>query len=195
MIFRDEAAEYGAISQETFDAFAAIIQRYIQAQEKFEAQERDWDVVFSAIQFEALLEELPHEKDRIMAVWQKVKFDLANVPFVLCHGDFNAHNILPGGVIDFETAFNGPKGYDTVSAAVSIEWFPTEGNFEILGKYAFTLEQKHSLLSLRSESIEQLDALSILRAIWLVVRMHQFPKLQAWRYAKFETLMNEYLNV
>ncbi len=195
MIFRDEAAEHGAISQKTFDAFAAIIQRYIQAQEKSEAQERDWDFVFSAIQFEALLEELPHEKDRIMAVWEKVKTDLATVPFVLCHGDLNAHNILPGGVIDFETTFNRPKGYDLVSAATNIEWFPLEGDYEILAKYSFTPEQKRRLLDLQPEASKYLDALFILRSVWSVVRMHRVPKLQAWRYAKFQKLMDDFLAI
>lgn len=128
-----------------------------------------------------------------MTAWEKIKIDLATVPFVLCHGDFNAYNILPDGVIDFETTFNGPKGYDLVSAAASIEWFPTEGDYEIFAKYSFTPKQKQTLLSLQSEASTHFNALILLRSVWGVVRMHHTPKLQAWRYAKFQKLIDEYL--
>jgi len=193
MIFREEVAEHRAISDKTFGAFSAIIQRYINAQQKSETVDQDWESVFIGSHFDRIIGELPDQEDRIMAVWEKVKTDLATVPFVLCHGDFNAFNILPGGVIDFETTFNGPKGYDVVSAAASIEWFPTEGDFEMIGGYSFMPEQKKRLLELQSESSQHFDALFVLRSVWAVVGMHRAPKIQAWRYAKFDELMTKYL--
>lgn len=193
IIFREEVAKRGAISDETFDDFSAVIRRYIDAQQKSEIIDQDWESVFIGSHFDRIIEELPDQENRIMTVWEKVKTDLATVPLVLCHGDFNAFNILPGGVIDFETTFNGPKGYDVVSAAASIEWFPTEGDFEMIGGYSFTPEQKKHLLELQPESMKHFDALFILRSVWAVVGMHKFPKIQAWRYAKFDEMMTKYL--
>lgn len=193
IIFREEVAADGTISDAIFDDFSTVIRRYIDAQQKSEVVDQDWESVFIGSHFDRILEELPDQENRIMAVWEKVRNDLATVPFVLCHGDFNAFNILPGGVIDFETTFNGPKGYDVVSAAASIEWFPTEGDFEFLGKYSFTSEQKEHLLNLQAESAQHFDALFILRSVWAVVGMQKFPKIQAWRYTKFDELMTKYL--
>lgn len=193
ILFRNAAAELGTISNEMFGDFLSVIQGYLEAQRKSETVEQDWESVFLATHFDLLLEELPEQRERIMAVWEKVKTDLATIPFVLCHGDFNAYNILPGGVIDFETAFNGPRGYDLVSAAASIEWFPTEGDFEILAKYSFTPEQKQQLIDLHPDASKYFDALFMLRSAWSVVRMHHVPKLQAWRYTKFQKLIDEYL--
>lgn len=193
ILFRDDTAEYGTISETMFGDFVLITQRYLQAQQQSETIEQDWESVFIATHFDVLLEEMPGSENQIMAVWDKVKVDLSTLPFVLCHGDFNAYNILPGGVIDFETTFNGPKGYDLVSAAVSIDWFPSEGDVEILAKYSFTSEQRIRLLALQSDASRYFDALFILRSVWSVVRMHRVPKLQAWRYTKFQKLMDEYL--
>lgn len=192
-LFRDSFASLGVIDGELIDNFSSVVTTYLKAQEQSETPEQDWESVFIATHFDFLLKELPKEEAQIMAVWEKVKADLANTPFVLCHGDFNAHNVLPGGVIDFETAFNGPKGYDLVCAATNIEWFPVEGDFEILAKYSLTPEQKHKLLSLQPEASRYFDALFILRSAWSVVRMHHVPKLQAWRYEKFQNLMGKYL--
>ena len=194
-MFRESFLSSGVIDEALIDDFIRIVQTYLQAQERSETSEQEWESVFIATHFDFLLDELPQEKERIMAVWEKVKTDLATVPFVLCHGDLNAHNILPGGVIDFETTFNGPKGYDLVSAATNIEWFPLEGDYEILAKYSFTPEQKRRLLDLQPEASKYLDALFILRSVWSVVRMHRVPKLQAWRYAKFQKLMDDFLAI
>ena len=194
IIFREEVAKRGVISDETFDDISTIIRRYIDAQQKSEVLDQDWESVFIGTHFDRIIQELPDQEHRVIAVWEKVKTDLATVPFVLCHGDFNAFNILPGGVIDFETTFNGPKGYDVVSAAASIEWFPTEGDFEMIGGYSFTPEQKKHLLELQLESMKHFDALFMLCSVWAVVGMHKFPKIQAWRYAKFDELMAKYLN-
>lgn len=193
ILFRDDAAEHGAISEEMFDIFVSVIERYLEAQQKSETDEQNWESVFTATHFDTLLEEMPNQNDRIMATWKQVIIDLADVPVVLCHGDFNAYNILPGGVIDFETTFNGPTGYDLVSAIASIDWFPTEGDFEIVANYSFTPEQKQRLLALQPEASKHFAALFVLRSVWSVVRMHRVPKLQAWRYAKFQKLMDEYL--
>lgn len=192
-MFRDSFLSSGIISEALIDDFILVITAYLRAQTRSEISKQEWGSVFVATHFDFLLKELPHSENTIMAVWEKVKTDLADVPFVLCHGDFNAHNILPGGVIDFETTFLGPNGYDLVSAVTNIEWFPLEGDYEMLAKYSFTPEQKQRLLNLQPEASKYFDALFMLRSVWSVVRMQRVPKLQAWRYAKFQELMTRYL--
>ena len=195
ILFRDDFAKHGAISDEMFGDFLSVTRQYIEAQQKSEIAEQDWESVFLGTHFDTLLEERPKQKDLIMNVWERVRTNLADTPFVLCHGDFNAFNILPGGVIDFETTFNGPRGYDLVSAAASIELFPTEGDFElpVFGKYSYTPKQKQTLLALQPESTTHYDTLFLLRSVWSVVGMSRYPKLQTWRYEKFQKLMDEYL--
>lgn len=194
VLFCKDVLEQGAINNTTLNAFSIIVQQYLKAQATSETNHQDWDALFHGVHFDLLINELPHEKDRLLATWEKVKTSLADVPFVLCHGDFNAYNILTGGVIDFETAFKGPKGYDLVSSATAIGWFPTEGDFEFIGRYAFTPEQKSSLLNLQPETIKHFDTLFLLHSVWLVIGMQKYPKTQVWRYAKFQKLMDEYLN-
>lgn len=193
IIFRDDCKNNGTISEETFQSFYKIVKQYLEAQKREKITEKNWESVFIATHFDLLLAELPTEKQSIMAVWEKVKTDLKDAPFVLCHGDFNAFNILPDGVIDFETTFEGPLGYDLISATNSIDWFPCEGEAEILAKYSFTEEQINHLFALAPEIEECFDALNMLRGAWAVVRMHKLPKLQAWRYAKFADMMEKYL--
>jgi len=192
-LFQSDMQEHRVISNETFDQFLAVIKQYVEAQKRMVIEDRNWESVFIGAHFDIMLEEMPDEKEKIMAVWEKVKLDLADTPFTLCHGDFNAFNILPGGVIDFETSFEGPLGYDLVSAASSINWFPQSGDFEVLAKYSFADSQFNRLLAVSEDSTKNFDALFVLRAMWAVVRMHRFPKLQAWRYTKCKEMMNRYL--
>lgn len=193
ILLQNDLREHGKIQPKTFDAFLHIIARYLGAQKNDSAGEKNWESVFLATHFDVLLEELPEKESTIMAVWEKIKIDLIDVPFVLCHGDFNAANIFPDGVIDFETAFEGPWGYDLVSAALTFFWFPQSGDFEFLARYTFTKEEIMKILKLTPEIISFIDALFVLRSVWAVVRMENTPKIQAWRYEKFEKIMEDYL--
>ena len=188
-----ECQEKGAVEEPTFSRFLEIVQKYLEAQKSNVAETSNWESAFLGSHFDLLLEEMPEEKQLIMQVWEKIQEDLKDVSFVLCHGDFNAYNILPGGVIDFETPFGGPLGYDLVSAVASVSWFPRKGDTEILAKYSFTPEQIEKLWELAPDTMKDFDALFLLRSSWAVVRMDQFPKLQAWRNKLFREAMDRYV--
>lgn len=192
-LFRSDVQRTGVIEPETFDAYRRVIEKFVRAQESDVVAGQNWESVFLATHVDVLIEELPEKKAEIMAMWEKAKSALTDVPFVLCHGDFNPFNILRDGVIDFETAFEGPFGYDLVSACASIRWFPTDGDAEFIAGYAFSATQREQLLALAPTVAQHFDALFILRSVWHLVRMHKYPKLQAWRYAQFHTLLPRYL--
>ncbi len=194
MIFRNEIIVGGKISSSSFDQFTNILKRYLDAEQNNLIDTQNWESLFLGAHFDYLLEEMPKEKSLIMESWNKIMVDLADAPFVLCHGDLNAHNILPRGIIDFETAFDGPLGYDLVSAVTSMQWFPKAGDFEVIGKYSFTDNQIETLWNLSPIVLKHFNALFVLRSAWLVVRMDRFPKLQAWRYKHFRSMMTAYLN-
>lgn len=192
-LFAQDILAGGSIRETAFDSFLRVVTQYVHAQAGRVEDGQAWESVFLAVHAPKLIEELPEQEGDIMSLWQKIQDDLMSTPFVLCHGDFNPFNILPGGVVDFETAFCGPLGYDLVSATSSIFWFPRQGDAECLAGYGYTPEQLRLLFALASDARKAFDALFVLRSIWLVVGMHRWPKLQAWRYAKFQELMQRYL--
>lgn len=193
ILFRNDVENGGTIREETFQSFLKIIGSFSQAQKKEITPTQNWESVFLATHFDVLIEELPEKEREIMAIWEKIKSDLKEVPFVLCHGDLNPFNILPEGIIDFETAFEGPLGYDLISASSSIDWFPRQRDAEFLAGYSFTENQRQQMLALLPDSARLFDALFVLRSVWLVVRMQKYPKLQVWRYTKFQEIMQQYL--
>lgn len=192
LIFKREFEEQGAITDPTYSQFIEVVGKYLAAEQRT-THDPDWESVFQAVRIEILLKEMPEKKQVIMSVWEKIMADLKDFPFALCHGDFNAFNILPGGVIDFETPFQGPLGYDLVCAATTIDWFPKRGDCETIAAFAFTSGQSDRLLALAPVTAEHFAALFMLRACWHVVRMDQWPKLQAWRYQLFWEVAEVYL--
>lgn len=183
--FLKEFRENGAISSESFETFFAIAIKYLETQKKYATSVQNWESVYIGMFFETLLKELPGDRELILACWEKIKSDLKSVPFVLCHGDFNAFNILPHGVVDFEHTFEGPLGFDLVTIFTTPDWFPMSGDYEFTNSYAYTAEQKEKIWSILPELKKYEVPLSLLRAVWLCVRMHSWPKIQEWRYNKF----------
>ena len=128
-----------------------------------------------------------------MACWEKIKTELNHIPFVLSHGDFNAFNILPHGVVDFEHPFEGPLGFDLVTIFTTPDWFPSSGDYEFSNTYRYTAEQKERIWNILPELKRYEVPLSLLRAVWLCVRMYEWPKIQAWRYNKFREQAERFL--
>lgn len=193
LIFGRECTANGSIDSASFSQFLKIVERFLKAQRNDVCDNQNWETVFIGTHFDFLLEEMPDEQTTIMQVWKKIMNDLREVPFVLCHGDFNAFNVLPGGVIDFETPFDGPLGYDLVSAVTSNSWFPRKGDYEMFAAYFSTDQQIQKMWELAPETVKNFDALFMLRSTWAVVRMQKFPKLQAWRYTLFRQAIDRYL--
>lgn len=192
-LFGRECHELGSITPATYHSFIHVVECYVRAQEQQLLTSHDTESLRQGVQIPILISELPEETPVWLALWEKIKHDVDEMPWTLCHGDFNSFNILPGGVIDFEDPFEGPIGYDLMCAITSNSWFPECGDFECLTTIRFTPNHFKQLFDISPQVLDQFDALFLLRAIWAVVRMHDRPKLQAWRYRLFREAVQCYL--
>ncbi len=193
-LFTQDVAESGTISDVHFDAFLAVVEKFAQAQLHTKVDVVDFETFAKGIHLDILCKELPQHSEKIQAVFSDIKGRLSSFPFVLTHGDFNPHNIYPAGVIDFEDSFYGPFGYDIISALVHINYFPDSQDYEYFAKYHFSSNQRQKYLD-AVDTISQKAGLQKIsdytadfefcRAIWHLVRMHEWPKLQQFRYDLF----------
>jgi hypothetical protein len=134
---------------------------------------------------------------------RKAESRLQKLPTVLTHGDFNPHNIMEGGVIDWERTTYAPAGHDLASNMCNIFFFPSSGDFEFTGSYTFSKEQiltywqkmDEIYLSYKLPKIsEYANDFIFCRSMWAVVGMHKYPKLQQWRYVQYPKLLEAYLH-
>lgn len=193
ILFEEDIAQEGSISSSNFKAFLHVVERYLTAQAR--ATLPSDSVAFAkGVHLEIITEELAQYSISLPDKFNRVSQKLDDFPYVLSHGDFNPSNMFPKGVIDFEDSFSAPFGFDAVSAVSTVEWFPDTDEFEYYAHYRFTDAQKEAYLAM-CDAISQsaghprissyYDDFAFCRAIWSTVRMHQWPKLQAWRYDKF----------
>lgn len=203
-IFTQEVSEIGKISEENFGDFLNIAKKLGQSQLKTMSSERDFIKFSKDIHLAMLLEELPEYAEKIKTRFEKAVSSLSRLPFVLTHGDFNPFNTHRKGIIDLENASYAPFGYDIISGVGTTDYFPfskdhQSKDFEFVTGYIFSQKQKDvyfeifDLLSLEFNlpKISKFrEDLMFTRAIWLLVGMHKWPKLQEFRYRKF---INEYL--
>jgi hypothetical protein len=193
-IFTEETKTSGAISEQSFDQFLTIVNQFAQAQLRTQSPERNFEEFANGIHVDILCQELSQYADRIQSKLKIIQKNTADLPFVLSHGDFNPHNLYAGGVIDLEDSYYAPFGHDLIGGIVSIEYFPNSPEFEFYAKYKFSEEQKKKyVLSIDKICTEHnlpklshfLPDFEFTRAVWLLVGMHRWPKLQKFRYEKF----------
>ncbi len=192
-LFEEDISATGAISEERFTEFLRICKRFLEAQAKTVVPV-DPESFAKGIHLDILREELPQYTISLGQKFERVCERLASFPYVFTHGDFNAANILPLGVIDLEDTFSAPFGFDAVSPMSTIDWFPDDKDYEYYARYRFSDAQRSAYFAMcDSVSLEAgfpaispyYDDLAFCRAVWSCVRMHEWPKLQKWRYDKF----------
>jgi len=193
ILFEEDIVKQGAVSAERFDAFTDVVERYLLAQSR--AVIVPDPVGFAnGIHLEIIREELPQYRFSLPDKFDRILQKLVTFPYVLSHGDFNPANLFPAGVIDLEDSFPAPFGFDAVSAISTNEWFPTSSEYEFYSHYRFSDAQKTHYLAM-CDRVSQAagypcisahyDDFAFCRAVWSAVRMHAWPRLQAWRYEKF----------
>lgn len=194
-IFAKEIEQAGTISDETFDRFIAVSRTFAVAQLSTASDQKNFDAFAHTIHIDTVKLELPEYAEVIDQQFAAIKQHLAQLPFVITHGDFNPHNMYPDGVIDFETAAMGPIGYDLITAIDHIVYFPDSKDYEYYKGYDFTEDQRGIYLKIMDTVFleHHLPALSSLRrdfafcrATWMVANMHRFPKIQQFRYDLFK---------
>lgn len=194
-LFAQDVKKYGCISDERFADFLDIMERFARAQITTCGELRDEEKFAKSIHLEMLMEELPKFSERIHGCYVEAMEKLSMFPFCLTHGDCNPHNIHPGGIIDFEVASSGPIGYDLISVLVTVDYYPKVSGYEFIAGYQFTDKQKQRYLEMMDTIFSEsglppvshyLYEFEFFRAVWLLVRMHQWPKIQQFRYDIFE---------
>ncbi len=192
-LFSDDIKQDGEISETHFNELLTIVTRFGEAQLKT-VTEKEWGFFEKGLHLDILRDELPEYRTKIDERFGRIKERLSGLPFVLTHGDFNANNLYPAGVIDLEDSFNGPFGYDLMSALVHIGYFPQEDGYEYRAKYHFTEQQAARYRETMDQLSKKMGVVPIsqfesdfdfCRGAWSLVRMQKWPKLQQYRYGLF----------
>lgn len=202
-MFADECKENGYITEITFQLFLTIIEKFRTAQLKILKTPINWDRVYKGVGFGDILKELPKYKTKLETVWTYMCKKLEDFPATYCHGDFTSHNIMPQGVIDHEDHFEGPFGYDLITAITPAYWFPPDQSCgSYARRYQFSPTQKEEFFNRfdifqygekRFNLKDYFSPLFFLRATWWSVRNYKNPKKQEWRYQKYIYLLEKYL--
>ncbi|MDD5050708.1 MAG: phosphotransferase [Candidatus Pacebacteria bacterium] len=199
----EDFAKNGSVSDFLFQSLLAITKKYAEAQLQTASKDPFNEEAFQKlIQFETILKEAPHLKEKSESCMKKVESHIKELPTVITHGDFNPHNIFEKGVIDWERTAHAPAGYDLVTNITQIFFFPHEGNYEYMGKYVFSKQQVGLYWSeidalYESKGLPKLSDYAndfiFCRSVWSVVRMEKWPNIQKWRYTLHEKIMDVYL--
>lgn len=193
-LFADDYARDGAVNDGRFDAYTALTAKILRAQITSADEARDAEGFAREVGVEVLCEELPSHANEIGARFERVLAHVGPMPYCLTHGDLNPANMYPDGIIDFEDAHTAPLGYDAVASISTIDWFPDSDEYEYFARYRFSEDQIRRYYESCDRELQGagLSALSTLRedfefcrAAWACKRMHQWPKIQKWRYEKF----------
>lgn len=193
-IFEEETETAGTINQESLNQFLNITEKFARAQLRTQISERDFDGFAQGIHLDVLCKELPQYAEKIQTRFKGVMQRTGRLPFVMSHGDFNPHNLYPGGAIDLEDSYYAPFGHDLIGGVVSIDYFPDSRGFEFFAKYQFSADQQRQYFALldgicRATELPPLsnfkNDFEFTRGIWLLVRMKEWPKIQKFRYDLF----------
>lgn len=199
-IFRRDVKRSGKISAKNFQDFLAVSNTFARAQLKTISSKSHKNKFSATIHINILAKELPAQKHKLLKKFTKAAKRLAVFPYVLTHADFCPHNLFKNGVIDFEHQSLAPAGYDLITNIITIDGFPTEGDYELIGGYRFTPNQRKKYLAemdkiylahgLPKISLFQKE-FAFCREIWLTARMHKTPKLQQFRYNRLIKSLGE----
>jgi hypothetical protein len=202
-MFANEYKENGGITEKTFQLFLTIIEEFKTAQLKTLKTPINWDEVYKRVGFDDILKELPQYKIKLETIWADIYKKLENFPTTYCHGDFTSHNIMPLGVIDHEDHFEGPFGYDLITAITPAYWFPPDQSYGNLARrYQFSSAQKEEFFNRfdvfqyggkQFNLKDYFSPLFFLRATWWSVRNYKNLKIQEWRYQRYISLLEKYL--
>jgi len=192
--FAQDYTETGGINDLHFQQLIAVVDTYAEAQLTAPHPPGSLRGFKPAIHIRTLCRELPEYAEKIESRFAKITQRLSVFPTVLSHGDFNPQNLFANGIIDLEHAFQGPWGYDAVTALVHINQFPDSREYEYFARYRFSesqiAEYRTFLDSLSARHglppiTDYLHDFEFCRAVWSSVRMAEHPKLQSWRYELF----------
>lgn len=158
--FTHEYEQTGGVSNETFDKYLSVLQRYINAQ--FASSNRtnlsargfidaaipDSDIISNYAACGGDIERY-HE-----AITRAAK-NLKDAPMGVLQFDLNPFNVLDRGMIDFELVGYGPLGYDSLLVSLWHRWFTSDQESRYRVAYMLTPEQIEQATQLVTAATEQ----------------------------------------
>ena len=194
-LFRQDVDATGTIGEPHFREFLDVACRFAEAQLCMRVSLPDPAAFASGIEIDLLMLEFPVWRSKVSRCFDEAIGSLHAFPYVVSHGDFNAHNMFPAGVIDLDDAFLAPAGYDLISALVHTEYFAPDPTHDLMQRYTFSPTQRARYLSTLDDLYIQaglprpsdfLHHFEFCRAVWLCVGMHDHPHMRAFRMARLK---------
>jgi hypothetical protein len=202
-MFAQDTSETGEIREDTFQVWLWQVVNLKSAQERTSKMHTYNQADLAIAVGEAgMKEELSEMQPTIRAAWEKAMQNLRDVPQCLTHGDFTPHNTMERGIIDFGDHFEGPLGYDLVTAITVPFWFPEDRSYEFFQKSRFNRAQVEqffeqcNVLKIPGGTLylsDIFDDLFWLKGNWWSVKNYRMPKLQEWRYGRYKEITKKYL--
>ena len=191
------------VSNSNFALLLDVVKKFAQAQiNTTGAQTYQFSDFTNLIQVDTILAELPVLAPDTMKAVSLVEKNVTSLPAVLTHGDFNPYNLFEDGVIDWERGSFAPFGYDLITNIVQSFFFPLGNDYEFSALYRFSKDQvgeywRQLDLVCAEHGVDTLSQrrndFIFCRSIWSVVRMEKWPRIQAWRYKLYKSLLQSYL--
>ncbi len=200
-VLHKDTMKHGMLTNETYEAFAALVATYIEGQVQTATNSKD---AFSLLEETTadLAKELPHLSSKIEQAKKKYKEYFLDELAVFSHGDFNTHNLFWKGIIDVEGFSWMPFGYDVTTMLFNGLFFPVPEQFEMRRLFTFSTEERVKLLAM-IDSIAlnhnlipfhtYVDHHLMLRTLWAAKGMDHTPVLQKWRFILAEKVLDAYL--
>ncbi|MEK7180047.1 MAG: phosphotransferase [Patescibacteria group bacterium] len=204
-LFASDSKNASKIKDIHFKQFLNITELFLQAQIKTlrECNKKE-KFTKSLLRNDVLKEERPDLHEATIEAVNRALSSLSVFPTALTHGDFHPANIFPKGVIDIESFGYAPLGYDMVTNIYTTYILNSSKKSNNPQRtYSFTTVQIDIYFDMidRVLTSHALPPLSVykndfvlLRLIWAVVRMHQWPGTQKWRYELYERVLDKFLN-
>lgn len=202
-IFVDDMKTSDFVSDKNFDLLLDQVVKFMKVQigDIKDKNKTSFDEISfqDAIHLGDVCTEMPELKDKIVSKYKEVFNRLAVFPKSIMHGDFNPFNILPGGIIDFETVSVAPFGYDLIGFYTTYKWFPSGGDYEFTKLYKFSDKQikkykkEISDLCLKNslpDIFEFQNEFEFLKGLWHSAGMSHVPKLQRFRFELLRKMLN-----
>lgn len=179
--FSKDESRTGAMQEESVDALFDIAVDFFRAQ--LETQTTiDRDAFRKLLFLDTSMRTnmpLSISTDLLQSAWGRAFDRVAVLPWGVVHGDFNPHNVLEGGVIDYEFSGIGPVYYDIVNMAPFCDWFEPG-----MHRFTFSNERMTKLLTRADDVVaakglpsvtEYVDDLAFLKVSWGATELYDGP--------------------
>lgn len=196
-IFREEYAKHGGIQDASFNVFASICLRFVEAQLKPENQQKGPSQLREGIQLANVVEENSDLSSLLEDAVAAAEAQIGDLPLVLSHGDLTPFNTLERGVIDFEQRFVAPVGYDAITCVTFHRFFdhPKPDGTGTMRNWEFRSEQMSDYLTRLDSLCEraEIPALShyfddflMLKSVWSLCyeKALDSPQFHRWQWRR-----------